>query len=63
MLLGLALADAGSAYESHGPNMQTASVVLLVCAVADFLTGLGVFALAFLQPAQGVTPELDAEEV
>ena len=53
MLLGFALADAGSAYQSHGPNMQAASVILLICAAADILAGATAFALAFLQPAHG----------
>jgi hypothetical protein len=50
MFLGFALADAGSAYLSHGPSMRAASVVLLCCAVADFLVGVSAFTTAFLQP-------------
>jgi hypothetical protein len=49
-MLGLALADAASAYQSHGPSMQTASTLLFICAAADVLTGILVFIAAFLQP-------------
>jgi hypothetical protein len=50
LLLGLALGDAASAYRSHGPNMQTASILLFVCAAAGSLTGLAVVVTAFLAP-------------
>ncbi len=50
MFLSIALADAASAYQSHGPAMQTATVLLFLCAAADFLTGALVFTTAFLQP-------------
>jgi hypothetical protein len=50
LLLGLALADAASAYKSHGPEMQTATIILFICAAADLLAGLHVFITAFLQP-------------
>jgi len=50
LVLGLALADAGEAYRSHGPQMATASTLLFVCAVADiFAAGLTVTA-AVLRP-------------
>jgi glucan phosphoethanolaminetransferase (alkaline phosphatase superfamily) len=49
MILGLALADAGSAYRSHGPSMQSASVILFVCAAADFLTGASIVVTPFLR--------------
>jgi hypothetical protein len=50
MLLGLALADAASAYQKHGPSMQSASLFLFICAAADFLAGLTVITTAFLLP-------------
>lgn len=50
LLLGLALADAASAYKSHGPQMQTATILLYICAVADLLAGVYAFITAFLQP-------------
>jgi len=50
LFLGIALADAASAYKSHGPSMQTASILLFLCAAADFLTGALVVTTAFLQP-------------
>lgn len=50
VFLGIALADAASAYQSHGPSMQTASILLFICALADILTGLLVVISAFLQP-------------
>jgi len=50
LFLGLALADAASAYKSHGPSMQTAVILLFICAAADFLTGAMVVTTAFLQP-------------
>ena len=39
LLLGITLFDAGTAYRSHGPTMQTASVILFFCAAADVLAG------------------------
>ena len=50
LLLGIALADAASAYESHGPSMQTASMLLFFCAAADFLAGVLAVTTAFLRP-------------
>ena len=47
--LGLA-ADAASAYKSHGSSMQTAVILIYICAAADFLTGALVVTTAFLQP-------------
>jgi len=52
LLLGIALADAGSAYLSHGPAMQFASVLLFICAAADFLAGVLVVAAAVLLPME-----------
>ena len=52
MFLGFALTDAASAYRSHGPPMQTASTLLFACAAADFLTGVAVLIMNFLQPKQ-----------
>ncbi len=49
VFLGLGLADAGSAYGSQGPSMQCAAAILLVCAVADLLTGAVVVATPFLR--------------
>jgi hypothetical protein len=50
ILLGIMLADAASAYQSHGPSMQTASLILVFCATADFLTGVMMVITAFIQP-------------
>lgn len=50
LLLGIALADAASAYQSHGLSMQTASVLLFLCAAADFLAGVMVVTTAFFRP-------------
>ena len=48
--LGFALTDAASAYLSHGPQMQTTSILLYICAVADLLAGVVVITTAFLRP-------------
>ncbi len=50
LLLGLALADAASAYQKHGPSMQSASILLFICAAADFIGGAVVITTAFLRP-------------
>jgi hypothetical protein len=50
LLLGLALADAASAYQSHGPSMQSASIILFICAAVDFLGGVLVIITAILRP-------------
>ena len=50
LILGIALASAASAYQSHGPLMQTASIFLFICAVCDLLCGVMVVITAFLQP-------------
>jgi len=50
LFLGLALADAASAYQGHGPSLQSASILLFVCAAVDFLTGVTVVTTAFLRP-------------
>ena len=50
LLLGIALADAGSAYQSHGPSMHFASILLFICAASDLLAGSLVFTMAYLQP-------------
>ncbi len=49
-ILGLILIDAASAYQGHGPEMQTASILLYICAAADILAGISVFIMTFLQP-------------
>jgi cell division protein FtsW (lipid II flippase) len=53
MILGLALADAASAYQGHGPSMQTASILLFICAAVDFLSGVTVIMAAFSSPKTG----------
>ena len=50
LLLGLAFADAASAYQNHGPSMQTASILLFVCALVDFLGGVTIIIVALLRP-------------
>lgn len=50
ILLGIMLADAASAYQSHGPAMQDASVLIYFCAAVDFLTGVLLFITAVVQP-------------
>lgn len=49
LLLGLALADAASAYRTHGRSMQIASLFLFISAVADFLSGVSVVFTAILR--------------
>ena len=49
-ILGLVLADAASAYQNHGLSMQTASILLFICAAVDFLSGLTVIITALLRP-------------
>lgn len=50
LFLGLALADAGSAYQRHGSSMKTASILLFICAAVDFLSGITVIITALLRP-------------
>lgn len=50
ILLGIMLADAASAYQSHSPAMQDASVLIYFCAAVDFLTGVLLFITAFVRP-------------
>lgn len=50
IILGIALADAGSAYQKHGTSMQSASIILFFCAAVDFLTGVTIIITAFLRP-------------
>jgi uncharacterized membrane protein len=50
LLLGLALVDAASAYQSHGPSMQSASILLFICAAADLIGGALVVTTTFLRP-------------
>ncbi len=50
LLLGLALADAASAYQKHGPSMESATILLFICAAADCLAGVTVITIAFLRP-------------
>ena len=52
LILGLALADAASAYQKHGPSMQSASILLFICAAVDFLAGVTVVTTAFLRPKE-----------
>lgn len=54
LILGLPLADAASAYQKHGPSMQSASTLLFICAAVDFLGGATVIAAAFLRPKKTV---------
>ena len=53
MLLGFALADAGSAYLSHGPAMHSASIILFICSAADILAGALVIGTAIMFPRKG----------
>lgn len=55
LLFGFGLADAASAYRSHGPAMQSASIFLFICAAADFLVGGLAIAAAVLFPKKGLT--------
>lgn len=50
LILGLALVDAASAYQKHGPSMQSASILLFICAAVDFLSAVTVITTAFLRP-------------
>ena len=49
-ILGLALTDAASAYQNHGPAMQVASILLYICAAVEFLSGGAVITAALLRP-------------
>jgi hypothetical protein len=46
VVLGLALADAGSAYQELG----SASILLFICAAIDILAGVAAITTAFLRP-------------
>ena len=50
LILALCLADAASAYQKHGPSMHSASLLLFICAAADFLAGILAMTIAFLRP-------------
>jgi cell division protein FtsW (lipid II flippase) len=50
LILGLALTDAASAYLKHGPAMESASILLFICAAIDFLCGIIVITTAILRP-------------
>jgi hypothetical protein len=50
LFLGLALYDAASAFQNHGPDMAYASMLLFICATADFIAGIIVMIIAFLCP-------------
>ena len=50
ILMGLALADAASAYIDHGPEMKFASILLFICALVDVLTGILLIIIAILLP-------------
>jgi len=50
VLLGLALADAASAYRNDSHPLHAASIFLFICAVVDFLAGVVIIASAFLRP-------------
>jgi len=52
-LLGFALNDAGQAYRSHGPAMQTASIVLMIAAGMDLIALLLVIIAASFFPKKG----------
>lgn len=50
LVMALALLDAASAYQKHGPGMQTATILLFTCAAVDFLTAVTVIITALLRP-------------
>ena len=50
LLLGLALVDAATAYKGHGPQMQSASIIMFICAAADLLSGGLVVTTTCLRP-------------
>lgn len=50
LLLGLALTDAASAFQGHGPMMQSTSMLLFFCAAVDELNGLAVIITTLLRP-------------
>ncbi len=50
LILGLALTDAASAFRSHGPSMQSISMLLFICAAIDILVGVTSGVVAFLRP-------------
>ena len=48
LIIGLILADGGSAWQNHGPSMQTASMLVFICAASEFFFGITVISAAFL---------------
>ena len=50
LVLGLLLVDAGSAFRSHGSSIQSASMIMFVCAGLLCLSGLLLGMTAFLRP-------------
>ena len=54
LLLGLLLIDAGSAFRSHGSSMQSASIIIFVCAALLCLSALLLGMTAFLRPRRGM---------
>jgi len=49
-VLGLALADAASAYLNDSPSLHSASLFLFICAAADIIAGVAVITAALLRP-------------
>ena len=52
LILGPILADGGFAWQKHGPSMQSASLLVFICAAVDFLVGITVMTTAFLMPKE-----------
>ncbi|MFC2142587.1 hypothetical protein ACFLR7_06610 [Acidobacteriota bacterium] len=50
LILGLALAQAASAYRNDSPPLHSASILLFICAVVDSLAGVAIISTAFLRP-------------
>lgn len=50
LFLAVALTDAAFAYNSHGPAMHTATILLCVCIAADLLAAVLVILTAFILP-------------
>ncbi len=50
LLLAFALVDAAFAYNSEGPTMQTAAILLFICSAADLLAAVLVITTVFVLP-------------
>jgi uncharacterized membrane protein YhaH (DUF805 family) len=50
LILGVILSDGALAWQKHGPSMQSAAILVFICAAIDFLSGVTLITMAFLLP-------------